>query len=257
MSQSQWFVFPRPVPHPSMRLFCFPYAGGSTTVFRPWADELPVSVEVGIVRLPGRESRLREAPFTQMRPLVEALTDALIPYLDRPFAFFGHSLGAIISYEVAHHLARHYGAGPNRLIVSGHAAPQRPRVQDHAHELPAEEFKDHLRRLNGTPQAVLDSPELMTLFEPILRADFALSETYVYRPRPPLDCPITVIGGSDDPQVHPDDLHGWFDQTRDEFSLFMLPGDHFFIHSANRDLLAILTEDLQSLAETPPRVRCG
>jgi medium-chain acyl-[acyl-carrier-protein] hydrolase len=167
-----------------------------------------------------------------------------------PFAFFGHSMGGLIGFELAHELRRQHRLVPLHLFVAGHRAPQLPDRAPRLHHLPEAELLSQLRRLNGTPEAVLQDADLMQFFLPVLRADFAVCETYSYSVRPPLPCPISVFGGLQDPRVRYDELAGWREQTRSAFRQRMLPGDHFFLHSAQEMLLQALTQDL--LQDMPP-----
>lgn len=227
-----------------MRLFCFPYAGGNASIFRGWAEQLPKYLEVCPVQLPGRGTRTRESPFNSLTPLVEALAQAMPPELEKPFAFFGHSMGAIIGFELARHLRKRGLPEPLHLFASGHKAPQIPEAGPLDYDLPEPEFIEKLRGLNGTPQEVLEHPELMELMLPLLRADFALIQTYVYSPELPLDCPITVLGGTEDRHVSREHLEAWREQTRGSFMLRMLPGDHFFLQTTQSLLLRILADRL-------------
>jgi medium-chain acyl-[acyl-carrier-protein] hydrolase len=186
-------------------------------------------------------------------PLVETLADVLLPYLDRPFAFFGHSLGALISFELTRQLRRQNGPGPVHLFVSGARAPHSPKSRFPLHDLPEPELLEALRRLNGTPQAVLEHKEMMEVMIPILRADFAVSETYAYTNESPLDCPVSVFGGVHDRGMGREHLEAWPDQTSSSFSLWMLPGDHFFLHTAELRLLGILSHELE---ESARRITC-
>lgn len=235
-----WVTCPKPNPQANLRLFCFPYAGGSSLIFRKWSESLPSTVEVCPVELPGRGSQMKLAPFTRLESLVEALTLALKPHLDKQFAFFGHSMGALISFELARLLRKQYTLEPVHLFVSGRRAPQIPNTKPPIHTLGDSEFKEELRRLNGTPKAVLENAELMELLVPIVRADFAVLETYVYSYDPPLDFPIAVFGGLEDTEAKYEELEAWREQTNSGFSLQMLPGDHFFINSAQSLLLESL-----------------
>jgi medium-chain acyl-[acyl-carrier-protein] hydrolase len=205
---------------------------------------LPADVEVCPVQFPGRGTRLTEAPFTRLSPLVQALAQALVPLLDKPFSFFGHSLGALVSFEVARQLRRQSGLQPTRLIVSAFPAPQKPFRGRPIHALPDGEFLDELRRLNGTPGELLENAEFMQFMLPVLRADFALRETYVYATEPPLDCFISGFGGLQDQRVSRSDLEAWRDQTSGSFSLRIFPGDHFFLNTAQPLLLHALSRDL-------------
>jgi medium-chain acyl-[acyl-carrier-protein] hydrolase len=241
---TSWLVRLKLNPRASLHLFCFPYGGGGASIFRSWPDSLPTSIEVCPVQLPGRESRLREEPFAQVSSLVRAIAKALLLYLDRPFAFFGHSMGALIGFELSRQLRREHGLKLVHLFVSGCRAPQLPDPDPPTYDLPEPKFLEELRRLNGTPKEVLKHPELMQLMLPLLRADFEAVQTYAYSPAPPLDCPITVFGGLQDNEVKREYLEGWREQTTGSFSLQMLPGDHFFLHTAQPLLLHIITQEL-------------
>lgn len=240
-----WVAYRKPNPRARLRLFCFPYAGAGALIFRGWSDGLPADVEVCPVQLPGRGTRLMERPFNQLSRLTQALAQALVPLLDMPFAFFGHSLGALVSFELARHLRSLYGMGPVRLIVSASPAPQFPHRDRPIHSSPEKEFVEQVRRLNGTPRELLEHEELMEIVLPLLRADFALYETYVYSPEPPLSCPISTFGGLQDRKVGHSDLNGWRDQTNASFSLRMFPGDHFFLNTTQRLLFRVLSQELR------------
>ena len=240
----RWFVCARPEPQPRLRLFCFPYAGGGPPIFRAWPEGLPAGVEVWAARFPGRGARLKEVPFTRIGPLVEALAAALEPYLNRPFAFFGHSLGALVGFELARELRRRDRPLPAHLFVSGCGAPHIPYPHPPIHALPDPAFLEELRRLEGTPAEVLAHRELMQLLLPALRADFALRETYTCAPEPPLDLPITAFGGMEDERVNGERLEAWREQTTKAFTLHMLPGDHFFLNTARSLILQMLGREL-------------
>jgi medium-chain acyl-[acyl-carrier-protein] hydrolase len=232
----RWLAYREVNPRARLRLFCFPYAGGGASAYRGWAASLPADVEVCPVQLPGRESRLREPAFDRPELLVAAVADALATHLDLPFAFFGHSMGAMLSFELARELRRRGSAPPLHLFVSGRRAPQVPSREEDIHDLPEPEFLAKLRELNGTPEEVLQHTELMRLLIPVLRADFTVNETYVFRPEEPLDLGISAFGGLGDQEVTREDISGWSEHARGPFRLRMLPGDHFFLHSA-RDLV--------------------
>lgn len=244
---NSWVNCPQPNPQASLRLFCFPYAGGGTHQFRTWAESLPQTVEVCPVELPGRGTQMRSAPLTRLETLVQAIAPTLIPHLDKPFAFFGHSLGGLVCFELARLLRREYALHPVHLFVSASCAPQVANSDPPIHALPEPEFLEELRRLNGTPASVLENAELMQILLPVLRADFALLETYVYTNEPLLECPIAAFGGWQDREVSREELEAWREQTTASFSLKMLPGDHFFIHSAQPLLLYSLAQQLQAI----------
>ncbi len=247
--KNPWVSFPRPNSAAGMRLFCFPYAGGGAMLYRRWPDALPPGVEVCPVQLPGRGSRLHEAGIRQMPQLVSAVAEAIDPFLGKPFAFFGHSMGAVVAFELSRLLRRLHGLRPTHLFVSGHSAPQVPNRHERTYDLPESEFIEELRRLNGTPREVLEHPELMELMIPTLRTDFEVCQTYSYAPGPPLDCPITAFVGSDD-EVGYEDQEAWREQTVSHFSLHTLPGDHFFIHASEAHLLRMLSQELRQLVRS-------
>jgi medium-chain acyl-[acyl-carrier-protein] hydrolase len=203
---------------------------------------LPPQIELCALLPPGRERRMHEPPFEHIDSLIESLGKAIEPFLDRPIALFGHSMGALISFELAHHLKRRLRAQPIHLFASGMSAPQLPRKQ--LYHLPEDEFVCELRKLNGMPKEILDNPELMSVLLPRLRADFKLCDTYAYSARDPLDCPITALGGIDDSDVPQSDLLAWRSMTRGRFEMQRFPGDHFFIESARESLLALLSTEL-------------
>ena len=239
-----WVAFRKPNPRARLRLFCFPYAGAGASIFRTWSDGLPADVELCPVQLPGRGTRLMEAPFTRLSPLIEALAEALVPLLDKPFAFFGHSLGALVGFELARHFRRQSGVLPVCLFVSADRAPQIPSRHRPIHALPEAEFLVELLHLNGIPQEVAEHPELMRIMIPVLRADFGVYQTYRYSEEAPLDCKISCFGGLQDPRVNRAELAGWRDQTRMPLSLRMFPGDHFFLRTTLPLLLRALSQDL-------------
>lgn len=216
-------------------------------IFRRWVDRMASSVEVCPVQLPGRGNRIRETPFTQMTPLVESLAEGLCPYLEGPFAFFGHSLGAIVSFELALKLQRETGKLPIHLFVSGRRAPHIPRQHPITYNLPDNEFVEELKRLNGTPKEVLEHSELMQLMLPVLKADFEISETYKHSGGPLRGCPITAFGGKQDEEAPPHYLEAWHEHTTGPFKQRMLPGDHFFLHASEQLLLAALNQELCSM----------
>lgn len=231
-ASNPWLAYVTPKPSARVRLYCFPFAGGGASIYRRWGTELPDPIEVRPVQPPGREGRIGEPAFRSVGPLVEALAGALPDDLGEglPFALFGHSMGALIAYELVRLLRRQGRPEPVRLLVSAHRAPQQPPPEDPIHGLPEDEFRQRLRELNGTPEAVLAHPELMELLGPLLRADFALNETYVHSAGEPLSCPITAFGGDADEGVTTDDLRLWSRVTRGPFHLHVYPGDHFFLH---------------------------
>jgi len=230
-----------------VRLFCFPYAGGAAHIFRRWSQSLPEFVEVCAVQPPGRGSHWQERPFSNLTDLVSAAARALAIYMDRPFGFFGHSMGAMIGFELARHLRRVGAQGPEHLFLSGCRAPQSTHLSAVTFDLPEHEFLTEIRRLKGTSPEVLNNRELLQLMLPLLRADFAITETYKYRDEPPLKCPFTVFGGSEDKEVRVESLRAWRRHTTASFSLRILPGDQFFLNTSQGLLLEAIAQDLRRL----------
>ena len=214
-------------------------------MFRDWSNGLPADVEVCPIQFPGRGTRLMEPPYNRLSLLVEALIQALLPLLDKPFALFGHSLGSLVSFELARQIWANHQLRPVRLFVSAGPAPQVPRRNSPIHDLPEKEFMAELRRLNGIPAELMSNKELMDIVLPSLRADFALFESYRYLSGPPLNCPISTFGGLSDNRVNHDDLEAWRDQTTVSFTIRMFPGDHFFLKSTQPLLLRALSQELR------------
>ncbi|HEX8353838.1 MAG TPA: alpha/beta fold hydrolase [Pyrinomonadaceae bacterium] len=245
IDKNSWLMYPRPNPAAELRLFCFPYAGSSATIFHPWARLLPPEVELVAVQYPGRGQLRNLPPYERIGPLTQAITELLVPRLNAPFAFFGHSMGALVSFEVARALRSLRLPQPAHLFVSGSSAPHLRLLRRPFHNLPDPELVEELRQLNGTPQEVLDNPELLALVLPILRADFAVCDNYVHAPGEPLGRPLTAFAGDGDRDAGPDAVAAWRQHTTAEFALRVLPGDHFFLHSAQAELLADIARTLR------------
>jgi medium-chain acyl-[acyl-carrier-protein] hydrolase len=254
---SLWCATRRPAPQAEVRLFCFPYAGAGALVFRPWAAALPAWIELCPVQLPGREARLQEPPFTEWAPLVEAAGRGLSPDFDKPFAFFGHSMGALLAFELTRWLRRQGGPSPVHLFLSGREAPRATRERRWVHDLPEVEFLAEMRHLNGTPPEVLAHAALMEMLAPMLRADFSIGERYVYGEEAPLACPVTALGGRADPSVEEARLAAWRAETSGPFAMQMFSGDHFFINSARPLLLERIAQDLRRSASPAVAARSG
>ncbi len=242
-----WIVRMRPRSGARCRLLCVPYAGVGPSAYRRWAQDLPAEIEVGVVQLPGRESRLRESPFIRIEPLIDAAAPALRPYLDLPFAMFGHSMGALVAFELARRFREEGWGIPTHLFVSGRRAPDLPPRHPAITHLPDDEFVSEIRRrYNGIPDEVLRHPDLLALLLPGLRADLSVIETYAHRSAPPLGCPIAAFGGLADPEATEAELVGWRQHTTGALSVQMFPGGHFFLQSSHEDLMRIVTDELMA-----------
>jgi medium-chain acyl-[acyl-carrier-protein] hydrolase len=228
----------------AMRLFCFPYAGAGTPVFRRWQEGMPENVLIHPIELLGRGAHLASSPSTRMDSLIAFLSDTVAPYLDKRFAFFGHSMGALVAFELAHRLRDLGHQEPVALYVAAQPAPQLLNRQPRMHDLPDAQLRAELRRLGGTPPEVLYNDEFMALLLPTLRADLEVCETYTYTAPAPLSCPIVAYGGAADPDVSEEDLKAWAQHTTGAFAYAMLPGGHFFIDQRRRELLAALSASL-------------
>lgn len=247
-----WIAYTRPSAGAALRLFCFPYAGAGAGVYRDWVGACGVGVEVCPVQLPGRESRMLEAPLASMDELVHAAAAGLEPYLDRPFAFFGHSMGALLGFELARRLRASGAPLPLRLFASAYRAPHLPARRPAIHPLPDVEFLAALQGYGGTPAAVLGHADLVRLVLPGVRADFRVHETYRFRPEPPLLLPITSFAGRDDRVVAPDEVHAWRQHTQRTFDFHLLDGGHFFVHAAGEAIRSVVAA---ALSRAGPPVR--
>lgn len=226
-----------------LRLFCFPYAGGGAAIYREWAKEFEPDVEVCPVQLPGREARLREPAHASIEELLAAATPALAPWLDVPYAFFGHSMGATIAYELARRLVATIGKPPVHLFVSGSVPPGGPRARPIAH-LAREQFIAELVALGGLPAVVRADQELLNMFLPSLRADFRLVDEYRQLPGPRLECPVTVFWARQDPRTTAAPIDGWNAITTGAYRSIAYEGDHFFIASRRKEVTAVIREAL-------------
>jgi surfactin synthase thioesterase subunit len=222
-----WFRSPYLGERAQLRLFCFPYAGGTAHIYRDWQQYLPPTIEVLPAQLPGRGPRLQEPSFVSLPDLVTALRTAITPLLDRPFAFFGHSMGAVIAFELARSVRRGLACEPEVLCVSGWRAPQVPSDKPPSYNLPNDEFIAELQQMAGTPREVLQHTELMELVTPVLRADFQLIQTYHFEAGPPLACPIGAYGGLDDNEAPRELLSMWRSQTTSRFGCYIARGSLF------------------------------
>ena len=247
VDRPRWVVCPQPRPDAQFRLICFPYAGGGASAFKDWADVTPQHIELCVVQLPGREERLGEPLMTDMSALVDVLTEEIMAYTDRPFAFFGHSMGAIISYEVACRLRAKGITGLEHLFVSARAAPQMEGNVESFGSLDNDQFIERLHQIYGAvPEAIRENVELQNVFLPILRADVELLETHTDVASNRLECPISALGGSSDPAISPTMLAGWRDRTSAKFVQHEFSGDHFFIHAEREAVMAVIVDSLST-----------
>ncbi|MEU9115318.1 alpha/beta fold hydrolase [Streptomyces sp. NPDC048483] len=242
---SRWLPPHRSLPDAGVQLFCLPAAGMGASAYRGWQGALGTGVEAIAVQLPGREMRFDEQPLATAEEIVERLTGPLLERADRPFALFGHSMGALLSFEIAHEAVRR-GRPPVQLIVSGlEAAHDRTPVRVNAHELPEPELLEYVLKLGGIPPEGHEYPELVSLFLPTLRADLAVGETYRYRERTPLPVPITALAGRDDPTVDHRRFAAWSQLTCKGVRTHLLPGEHFYLDAERQAVLDIIRSVLR------------
>lgn len=226
-----------------VQLYCFPYGGAGSSMYRSWGSSLPAWVEVRPVHFPGREHRIREAPHSRLAPLLDEVLAGFHPA--GPFALFGHSMGALVVFELARALRRQGRRLPGLAIVSGLGAPQlgrdRPRIAD----LPPGPFLEELRAHFDVTEDLLAEPALLDFILPVLRADLATVENYTYTPEPPFDFPLAAFGGEADPEVPPSGIEGWKAQSSRPVEVTTFPGGHFYINTYRNDVLAAVRRALE------------
>lgn len=241
---SAWIKRPRPLESPSLRLFCLPYAGGNAGAFHRWAQASMSGLEMVAVQYPGRQDRLAEECLKDMGSLADGVAAAMAPLLDRPFALFGHSMGAWVAYEVALRLEHRYRARPRRVFVSAAPSPLRPRRHTDVHLRSDDAMVEWFGALGAMDQEVLADPELRPLVLPAMRADMQLIETYRPEAGRTLTAPVTAYLGDADPGVNPDDAGAWRELTSAEFTFRAFPGGHFYMSDHEDTLLADIAERL-------------
>jgi len=242
-----WIVFPQRSAGATTQLICFPHAGAGVGAFRSWLGLLSPEIELGVVRAPGREKRFGEAPFRELRPLLEALVPELTRALRQPFAFFGHSIGALVAFEAARQIRRQNGrVGPVALFVSGRRSPRTfDQVRRVLSGLPPSELRTVVAELGGTPAEILDSEEMFEIVSVALRADLALSESYDYQPDEPLATEIRALVGSAESHLTVGDAAGWADETTRGFRVIEFDGDHFGFMQNPASIVGVINEELR------------
>ncbi|WP_299005259.1 thioesterase domain-containing protein [uncultured Shewanella sp.] len=235
MSQS-CFILPHIRPNARLRLFCFPYAGGSAAIFKHWQNDLPNDIELVYFQPPGRSTRIDEPPAVTMEQLISELMKNMHFITEKPYAFFGHSLGSRVAFELALQLQAQRQPLPKVLIASGSRAPHVLSHKPNIAHLEQAEFVHELKKLNGTSSAVLQHEELMSFLYPMLKADFSIAESYVATGEA-IRCPIHVFSGCDD-DISEEQLLAWQDLTSNKATLTYLQGDHFFIDKDPQALLS-------------------
>jgi pyochelin biosynthesis protein PchC len=245
MTGPRWLRRFVPRPDAELRLVCLPHAGGSAVFYRDWARLLPPDLEVVAVQYPGRAERLAEPAVADIAGLCAGVVGEIAELGDRRLALFGHSMGAVVAFEVARALAREGGKEPVRLFVSGQHAPHIEH-SDTVHLAGDAGLRAELRRLGWTPEEVLANDGVMALVLPSVLADYTAIETYRYQPGPPLACPITSLVADADPDVTQAEAGAWREHTTGEFDLVTLPGDHFYLVPERERVLSLIAEALSA-----------
>jgi medium-chain acyl-[acyl-carrier-protein] hydrolase len=241
-----WLPYRKARPKARLRLFCFPHAGAGASSFRGWAEALPRDIEVCALQYPGHETRFNDPLFSSVEELAGAIVEAINSELTGPFAFFGHSMGALVAYESARILRSRGGPQPRRVLVSGRGAPHLPLPMAPAHNLPEPELMAALRRYSNRADELLAHPDLLSVFLPILRADLAAAETYRPDSFDPLLMPLTCLGGLGDIDVPWYRLSAWASHTLGALRVWMFPGGHFYLHPPTQPLMDSITSELNS-----------
>jgi medium-chain acyl-[acyl-carrier-protein] hydrolase len=245
--QAGWIAYRKPKPQAALRIFCFPYAGGGASVFRNWDKDLPPTIELCPVQLPGRETRVVEPAYSRIESLVKTLSLELKPFLGIPYVFFGYSMGALIAFELARVLASQ-SSGPSHIFLAARPGPCLPSPYPRTDMLSTPEFIEELKRRGGISNVVQENHELLNMVLPTVRADFALCENYTYTPGKILGCPLSIFGGTADPNIPEHNLAAWSTETTSSCNVRMFVGDHFFIHTCQTEVVRAVVETLSTSA---------
>jgi medium-chain acyl-[acyl-carrier-protein] hydrolase len=241
----------------TLRLLCFPHAGAGASSFNGWSRYLPATIGLVKAQLPGREDNAALPPFTRMEDLVPELFHQIEPLLDRPLAIYGHSMGALVAFELTRELRRRGHRLPLALFVSGRRAPHKPLRRVLLHVLPEPDLVAHLRGMGGTSLALLEKPKWRQHFLPRMRADLQLSDIYAYREEPPLACPLHAFLGEQDGEMHREDWEAWSEQAGGAFARRLLPGGHIFGQDAQAMLMQEITAVIAALLADCALARTG
>ncbi|WP_340679284.1 thioesterase domain-containing protein [Paraglaciecola sp.] len=242
-----WFNCPQPRPNAKVRLICFPFAGGNASTYIAWASRLDSFIELIAVQLPGRANRFNEPAIADMDELIAAMFTPFQKITDKPYVFFGHSLGSRMAFSLMLACKKVGLPGPVHFFASGSKGPQHaPRANRISH-LDDQQFIQALRTIGGTPKILLDNPEQMNLYLPLLRADFAISENFKLQSSIVFDCPLTVLGGAEDDEISKDELLSWQKHFTVFEALHILAGNHFFVNSAQEQIISILNQALSNI----------
>ena len=249
---NSWVTCPRPQPDAKIRLFCLPFAGGGASLYRPWTTQLAPTIEVCPIQLPGRENRYSEKPITDAHQMAKAIATQMLPFLDRPYAIFGHSMGALLAYEVSREHARLKAKAPEILFVSAHRAPHLPRKRALLHALPNAQFIESLKQYGGFPEEILNNQEFIDFILPTMRSDMTLCDLYAFTKREvSIQTPFEVFAGVDDREAGPSEMESWSEHTQGQANLTVFDGGHFFLRTHSKELLSHLLNTIHSLKIDP------
>ena len=230
-----------------MRVFAFHFAGGAASAYREWPGLLPDSVDLVALQMPGREGRLRDPLLDSMDAVLSEIEKPVLEQMDLPYVIYGHSMGALISFELMRKFRREGRTLPRKLFLSGRRSPRLPCRFPDIHDLPHDDLIEAMRKYGGTPEQILNEPDLMEMILPIVRADFKLLEKYSYQAEEPFDFPISIYGGRDDIRTTREELLAWGMETRGEYLLRMFDGEHFFISTNREPVVESLNAELNAV----------
>lgn len=248
-SSGRWLACRTGRRHPRLRLFCVPFAGAGASAFNTWSSAFPESVELHAIQLPGRESRYSEPVLGDAHEAARLLADAIESYLDCRYAFFGYSMGGLIAFEVVRELRRRRAPMPAQLFVGAMRAPQLAPTLPLQAKLPLEMFIKHVRDYYDSPPEAWKNPDLLKIVLPVLRADMALCQDYVYRHEPPFEFPIQAFAGLRDRSAPLSAVQAWREQTTGEFSVEAFDGGHFFVNAFRAPVQHVMILRLKHLLQ--------
>lgn len=229
----------------NIKLFCLPYAGGASTIYAKWKQHISKEIELCPIELRGRGRRFGEPLYNNVEEIVDDVYNLIKRDIStNEYAIFGHSLGSIVAYELAHKIQQNDDKLPKHIFFAGKKAPQFKDEDKEIHHLPDKEFIEEILEMGGTPKEILENKELLELVLPIVRADFKVNELYRYKQKEDkLDSNITIIKGKDE-KMNLEEVTGWREHTDRNCKFFTLDGDHFFINDKYKDIISIISNTL-------------
>ena len=235
---NSWITCPKKQPNAKIRLFCLPFAGGGASLYRPWSTALAPEIEVCPIQLPGRENRYSEKSITDAYEMAGAITAQMLPFIDRPYAIFGPSMGALLSFEITRLLQSQKRRPPEILFLSAHRAAHLPRKRDPLHALPDSQFIESLKQYGGFPEEILNNQDFIDFVLPTMRSDMTLCDLYAFKPiESPIVTPLEMYAGEDDREAGPNEMTAWSEHSSGESNLTTFKGGHFFLRTHSQELL--------------------